>query len=114
MPTPHATEIVLSDSQRHDLEGLLRAHSTPQALARRARIVLRAADADRPTNLRIAAEIGTGKDTVALWRGRFAESGTAGLLDAPRAGRPPAFPRRGSDGRPGHQPRRGGDDLPQG
>src|SRR2546421_9321914 len=37
---------------------LARAHSTPQALVRRARIVLRAADEDRPTNLQIAAGLG--------------------------------------------------------
>jgi FixJ family two-component response regulator len=92
MPVPHAHAVALTDDQRRDLQALLRAHSTPQALARRARIVLRAADPDRPTNLRIASELGCKNDTVALWRGRFARLGIAGLQDAPRSGRPPVFP----------------------
>jgi FixJ family two-component response regulator len=91
VPTPHAATIELSPQQRHDLRRLARAPSTPQALARRARIVLRAADPDRPTNLQIAQEFGCSKDTVALWRRRFAALGLAGLQDAPRPGRPPAF-----------------------
>ena len=91
MPTPHAPALALSQQQRQDLRRLARAHSTPQALARRIRIVLRAADEGRPTNLRIAEELGTSKDTVGLWRQRFATAGLAGLQDAPRPGRPPAF-----------------------
>ena len=91
MPTPHAPAIALSDQQRHDLRRLARAHSTPQALVRRVRIVLRAADEDRPTNLRIARDLGTSDETVGLWRRRFARAGLAGLQDAPRSGRPPVF-----------------------
>jgi FixJ family two-component response regulator len=91
MPTPHAPTIVLSQQQREDLDRLARAHSTPQALARRARIVLRAADEDGPTNLQIGEELGCSNDTVGLWRRRFAEAGLAGLHDAPRSGRPPVF-----------------------
>lgn len=91
MPIPHAPAISLSDQQRQDLLRLVRAHSTPQILVRRARIVLRAAAADQPTNLQIAAELGCKNDTVGLWRRRFAERGLAGLQDAPRSGRPPVF-----------------------
>jgi len=91
MPTPHATPVTLTGAQKQDLQALLRAHSTPQALARRAKIVLRAADDDRPTNLQIAAEIGCSFDTVTCWRRRFARSGLPGLLDLPRSGRPPVF-----------------------
>jgi transposase len=91
MPTPHAPALALSEQQRRDLRRLLRAHSTPQTLARRIRIVLRAADADRPTNLQIAKELGTSNETVGLWRRRFARAGLAGLQDAPRPGRPPVF-----------------------
>lgn len=106
MPTPRAPAISLSDQQRHDLLRLARAHSTPQVLVRRARIVLRAADTDRPTNLRIAFELGCKNGTVGLWRRRFAERGLDGLHDAPRSGRPPVFsppaeaPRH-RDGHPG-------------
>ncbi len=91
MPIPHAPALVLSDQQRHDLQRLRRAHSTPQALVRRIRIVLRAAAADQPTNLQIAQELSTNKNTVGLWRHRFARAGLAGLQDAPRSGRPPVF-----------------------
>lgn len=91
MPTPHALAISLSDFQRQSLLRLARAHSSPQALVLRARVVLRAADDDRPTNLEIAAELGCDNDTVAAWRKRFAAGGVAGLLDRPRSGRPPVF-----------------------
>jgi len=105
MPTPHAPAIALSDQQRHDLLRLARAHSTPQALVKRARIVLRAADCDQPTNLQIASELGCKNDTVGLWRRRFAQRGIPGLLDAPRSGRPrgvspPAAPSRPRAGHP--------------
>jgi transposase-like protein len=100
MPVPRAKPIDLTNQQRQDLLRLARAHSTPRSLAFRARIVLRAADADRPTNLRIAAELGCDDDTVRSWRRRFAERGLDGLLDLPRSGRPPAFPPRGPAPRP--------------
>lgn len=88
MPHPYAPKIVLSDQDRQDLEALIRAHSTPQTLACRARIVLRAADPDQPNNREIAAEMGIWNDTVGIWRRRFAEQRLAGLQDAPRSGRP--------------------------
>src|SRR5262245_34302860 len=92
MPVPRAKPISLTPRQRQDLLGLARTHSTPQSLALRARIVLRAADEDRPTNLQIAAELGCDNDTVGCWRRRFAECGLDGLRDRPRSGRPPVFP----------------------
>ena len=100
MPTPHAPTIVLSPQQRQDLQRLVRAPSTPQALVRRARIVLRAADLDQPTNLQIGEEVGCSNDTVGLWRRRFALAGLAGLQDAPRSGRPPVFSPLATPSRP--------------
>lgn len=91
MPLPYAPTIVLDDPTREQLEALVRAGSTPQAFAFRAKIVLRAADEEAPPNLQIAAELGCSKDTVGLWRRRFAEQGLPGLQDAPRSGRPPSF-----------------------
>jgi len=91
MPSPHAPPIVLDDETREQLEALARAHSTPQAFAFRARIVLRAADEDAPCNLQIAVELDCARDTVGLWRRRFATQGLAGLQDAPRSGRPRSF-----------------------
>ena len=51
--------------QRAQLEGLVRAGSTPQALVFRCRLILRAADKDHPTNLQIAAEFHCDRHTVA-------------------------------------------------
>ena len=88
MPLPFAAEVSLNDEQREPLERIARAASTPQSLAFRARIVLRAADPDQPPNLQIAAELGCSRHTVAQWRDRFLEQGPSGLQDAPRSGRP--------------------------
>jgi transposase len=89
MPVPFAAEVSLTDEQRQSLERIVRAASTPQSLAFRARIVLRAAEPDRPPNLQIAVELGCSRHTAALWRDRFLEQGLPGLQDAPRSGRPP-------------------------
>jgi hypothetical protein len=40
MPTPIAPPIILSQNARTDLQTVARAHSTPQSLALRARIIL--------------------------------------------------------------------------
>ena len=39
MPTPFAPRIILAQNARMDLQALARAHSTPQSLGLRARIV---------------------------------------------------------------------------
>jgi transposase len=89
MPLPFAAGVSLTDEQRESLERIVRAASTPQSLAFRARIVLRAAEPDRAPNLQIAAELRCSRHTAALWRNRFLEQGLPGLQDAPRSGRPP-------------------------
>ena len=91
MPMPYARNVFLTEEQREQLEGLVRAGSTPQALAFRARVVLRAAEPDHPPNLQIAAELVCHRHTVGHWRGRYLEQGLAGLQDAPRSGRPRRF-----------------------
>jgi transposase len=88
MPTPFAPRIIVSQNARMDLHALARAHSTPQALAFRARIVLRAADADTPTNVQIGRYLGCSHRTVGKWRRRYHDQGMLGLHDAPRSGRP--------------------------
>src|SRR5262245_892235 len=100
MPTPHALPIALSADHRPHLVRLVRAHPSPHSLAKRARIILRSADEDRPTNLRIALELGCDNDTVGLWRRRFAQRGIPGLLDAPRSGRPRSTPPPTAPSRP--------------
>src|SRR5436309_1711872 len=91
MPRPISESVHLSGPQRDRLEALVRAGSTPQALAFRCRIILRAAADDHPTNLQIAAEFRCDRHTAAVWRRRYLEHGLAGLQDAPRSGRPRSF-----------------------
>ena len=105
MPMPFGSRLVLPADLHQQLQALVRAGSTPQALVFRCRIVLRAAQPDRPTNQQIAAELDCDRHTVGQWRERFAKSGLAGLQDAPRSGRPRTFSPSGSPRR--HQPRLG-------
>jgi hypothetical protein len=86
-----APRIVLDPYELLDLRRLERAPSTPQALAFRARLVLRCARPDPPTNEQVAADLGCDPDTVSKWRRRFRKRRLAGLADLPRSGRPAAF-----------------------
>ena len=88
MPTPFAPPIILSQHARTELQAIVRASSTPQSLSLRARIVLRAADTDTPTNLQIGRALGCCNHTVGKWRRRYLALGLAGLQDALRPGRP--------------------------
>ena len=88
MPTPIAPRIILAQNARVDLQTLVRAHTTPQSLALRARMILRAAAVDQPSHLHIGRELGCSNLTVGKWRRRYLELGFAGLQDARRAGRP--------------------------
>jgi len=88
MPTPIAPRISLTQNARSDLHALARAHSTPQSLALRARIILRAGEPESPTNLNIAHDLGCSNLTVGKWRRRYHAQGLASLQDAPRPGRP--------------------------
>lgn len=81
-----ATAVVLSGEEQEELRRLLRAPSTPQQLALRARIVLRASEG--VPSRQIAQELGASEPTVGLWRRSVARDGLAGLRDRPRSGRP--------------------------
>jgi len=91
MPFPFAESVSLTDAERAQLEALVRAGSTPQALAFRCLLILRAADKDQPTNLQIASEFHCNRHSVGLWRTRYLAHGLEGLRDAPRSGRPRSF-----------------------
>jgi transposase len=100
MPHPFSAPLEISADQRRQLEALVRASSTPQALVFRCRIVLRCGHASNPSNLQVGNELGCNRHTVALWRERFREQGLSGLQDAPRSGRPRSFsPERARRGR---------------
>ena len=87
MPTTSPDRIVLTDTQRGDLDRLVRAGRTEQRLALRAGIVLAAADGH--SNARIAASLGVCEDTARKWRHRWcAAPGVSSLGDAKRSGRP--------------------------
>jgi len=95
MAHPPAPPLVLADADVVRLRALVRASTTEQRLATRARLVLRAADGVAIE--RIAAEVGVAIMTVKLWRRRYAEAGLAGLADAPRPGPPPTYARADRD-----------------
>ncbi len=81
-----AAALGLRDGDRAELEAWLRSSTIRAGLVQRARIVLLAADGR--ANAEIARMVGVSVPTVRAWRERYAHSGTAGLSDAPRSGRP--------------------------
>lgn len=81
-----AVTITLSVAERRELEALARRRKTAQGLARRARIVLAAADGLE--NKAIVERLGVDANTVGKWRRRFAERRLDGLYDEPRPGAP--------------------------
>ena len=81
-----AVAIELTVAERAELEGLAGRRRTAQGLARRARIVLAAADG--MANKTIAQALGADENTVGKWRCRFAEQRLDGLYDEPRPGAP--------------------------
>jgi len=103
MPRPFASTIELQAELKAQLEALVRARSTPQALVFRCRIVLRAAQEDNPCNQTIASELDCNRHTVGVWRERFVAKGLEGLQDAPRSGRPRSFSPRDPDRRHRHR-----------
>ena len=70
MPRPFASPRRLTDNERQGLASLARAHSPPQALALRWRLILRAAHLEAPPHLRVAADMHCHRQTVSLWRPR--------------------------------------------
>ncbi len=87
-----ATPIDLSEAERETLQSWLRAGSTEQRHAERARMILAAGEG--VGTMDIARQLGTRPARVAKWRIRFARDRLAGLADAPRPG---ARPRYGPD-----------------
>ena len=87
MPVPLVCPVTLAPEEHARLESLVRAHSTPQALAFRCRLILWIAAPDRPSNLHVATEMACERHTVGRWRQRYLAHGFNGLQDAPRSGR---------------------------
>lgn len=83
--------IVLSIEERSELERLIRSRSTPQQLARRARMIVMAADGVGVGET--ARQLGVWRKGVSFWRARWAVGGAGAsvaerLADAPRSGAP--------------------------
>jgi transposase len=92
-----AVSITVSEEDWAVLTQWARGRSTPVRLMQRAQIILRAAEGLE--NKAIAREVGLRRQTVGMWRNRFAEQGRAGIeKDAPRGGRKPTK-RQGIEGR---------------
>jgi putative transposase len=111
MAVPRAQLMTVTARQGRVLDQIVRASSSPQALALRARVVLAAATGT--SNRQIALQLGVTRNLVQSWRGRWAAASDAllaaeleggdgderalqavvrGVLaDAPRSGAPPTF-----------------------
>jgi transposase len=81
-----APALMLRSGDREVLERWTRSDRFGASAAKRARIVLLAADG--VANTRIAELTDATVTTVLNWRGRYQDRGIAGLRDAPRPGRP--------------------------
>src|SRR5262244_399293 len=81
-----AVAIDLTAEERQELEGLAGRRRTAQGLARRARIVLLAAEGLE--NKEICTALDVDPNTVGKWRRRYAERRFDGLLDELWPGRP--------------------------
>ncbi len=84
-----AKAIVLDQETRRALEARVRATTTPQRDAMRARIILLAADG-LPSR-QISQRVGMHESHIAMWRQRFLAEGLKGLADAPRPGHPVTY-----------------------
>jgi len=78
--------LILSDAERETLQNWARRPKSAQALALRARMILRCAEG--LTNTQVAGLAQVRIATVGKWRQRFVERRLDGLLDEPRPGAP--------------------------
>ena len=81
-----ATGVALTREDEQTLRQWIRASTTEQRLALRARIVLAAAQGETTTGIACREKVRLA--TISKWRQRFAKRGFAGLQDAPRPGPP--------------------------
>ena len=81
-----APALVLRDGDREELDRWVRSRSVSAGLARRARMVLLAADG--VGNREIARLVAASPTTVIAWRERYQARGMVGLNDRERPGRP--------------------------
>ena len=84
-------KIELSTEEKDTLEAIVRKQTTPQNIARRARIILMV-DGGKHTNTKVAEYVGMDNGEITRWTKRWVESKEedveARLEDKPRSGRP--------------------------
>ena len=78
--------LTLTEAEQETLRNWARRPKSAQALALRARIVLRCAEGI--TNTKVARQVQVRSQTVGKWRQRFVDRRLDGLLDEPRPGTP--------------------------
>jgi len=83
---PPKAPLAISDDDRQTLLRWTKRARSANALAQRARIVLRCGDGI--TSTAVAREFRCSNATVGKWRSRYIAQGLAGLLDEPRCGAP--------------------------
>lgn len=93
MPGPRPPAVALTDTERLELESLVRRGKTPQRLVRRASLIL--ALADGSNTAQVARRLEVNHKTVRLWRGHWLSRPTAPILerlsDDERSGAPVTF-----------------------
>ena len=98
MKGPKPPTVNLSEAERQGLEKLVKAHSTPQQIVLRARVILTAGQG--LNNEQVGCELQVGVDMVRYWRQRWLAgqaiplselSVEERLHDLPRAGKPSAI-----------------------
>ncbi len=80
------TALVISESEKSQLQSLVRSRSMPHSLVRRAKIVLLSAAGS--SNRAMAKQCGVSAPVVSLWRSCYQRDGLAGLHSELRPGRP--------------------------
>jgi len=81
--------VEVTADEKATLESWIRATTTEQRLALRARIILGLARGQ--TNREVAEALSVRAATVSKWRTRFGRAGLEGLIDAPRSGKPATY-----------------------
>lgn len=98
MPQTSPFPILLSESEREQLEATSRKYTAPYFEVIRAKLVLLAADGLE--NQVIAERLDLPRQVVSKWRKRFYSQRLEALSDQPRSGRPAGFsPSRGRAGK---------------
>ena len=97
MAGPKPIRIDLSETEKQELQKLVRRHTVGQQIALRGRIVVLAAEGKK--NTEISKELNVTLDTVRLWRGRWLELQSIALDDLSVEERLQDLPRPGAPSR---------------